>query len=332
MTTQTDGAIGYVEYAYAKQNKMAYAQLINKDGKAVAPNAESFQAAAAQCRLGACARLLPDPHRPAGRGQLADHRRELHPGVRHAAGRRPRPARRSSSSTGRTRTVARWRPSWTTCRCRTALIEQVRATWKTADQGHVDRRGAGTSGAAAEHAPAVREPAAARACGRPPVAVTGLAARTVAGDEHSGCDRSAARGRAAAAREGVPRRHARRGTAGAAAARRRRRLAPASAPGRRFAHFRLALPHARDLEPGHRQVRRAGAGLRHAGDLAHRDAARRSRSASASPSSSPSSRPRGSSGRSASRSSCWRRCRASSTASGACSSWRRSCSGTCSRG
>jgi len=24
MTTQTDGAIGYVEYAYAKQNKMAY--------------------------------------------------------------------------------------------------------------------------------------------------------------------------------------------------------------------------------------------------------------------------------------------------------------------
>ena len=46
MTTQTDGAIGYVEYAYAKQNKMAYAQLINKAGKAVAPSAESFQAAA----------------------------------------------------------------------------------------------------------------------------------------------------------------------------------------------------------------------------------------------------------------------------------------------
>ena len=28
MTTQTDGAIGYVEYAYAKQNKMAYADLL----------------------------------------------------------------------------------------------------------------------------------------------------------------------------------------------------------------------------------------------------------------------------------------------------------------
>jgi len=47
MTTQTDGAIGYVEYAYAKQNKMAYASLTNKAGATVAPNAESFQAAAA---------------------------------------------------------------------------------------------------------------------------------------------------------------------------------------------------------------------------------------------------------------------------------------------
>jgi phosphate transport system substrate-binding protein len=47
MTTQTDGAIGYVEYAYAKQNSMAYAQLINKTGKAVSPSAETFQAAAA---------------------------------------------------------------------------------------------------------------------------------------------------------------------------------------------------------------------------------------------------------------------------------------------
>ncbi len=46
MTTQTDGAIGYVEYAYAKQNKMAYTLLTNKAGNAVAPSAESFQAAA----------------------------------------------------------------------------------------------------------------------------------------------------------------------------------------------------------------------------------------------------------------------------------------------
>jgi phosphate transport system substrate-binding protein len=47
MTTQTDGAIGYVEYAYAKQNKMSYAALTNKAGKTVLPDAASFQAAAA---------------------------------------------------------------------------------------------------------------------------------------------------------------------------------------------------------------------------------------------------------------------------------------------
>jgi phosphate transport system substrate-binding protein len=47
MTRQTDGAIGYVEYAYAKQTNMAYANLINKSGKPVSPSADTFQAAAA---------------------------------------------------------------------------------------------------------------------------------------------------------------------------------------------------------------------------------------------------------------------------------------------
>ncbi|HEU4593172.1 MAG TPA: phosphate ABC transporter substrate-binding protein PstS [Steroidobacteraceae bacterium] len=46
MTAQTEGAIGYVEYAYAKQNKMANVLMINKSGKTVAPKAEAFQAAA----------------------------------------------------------------------------------------------------------------------------------------------------------------------------------------------------------------------------------------------------------------------------------------------
>ncbi|MBV8910437.1 MAG: phosphate ABC transporter substrate-binding protein PstS [Gammaproteobacteria bacterium] len=47
MTTQTDGAIGYVEYAYAKQNRMAFADLINAAGRKVVPDADTFQAAAA---------------------------------------------------------------------------------------------------------------------------------------------------------------------------------------------------------------------------------------------------------------------------------------------
>ncbi len=44
---QTPGAIGYVEYAYAKQNGMTYALLQNKAGKFVPPNAANFAAAAA---------------------------------------------------------------------------------------------------------------------------------------------------------------------------------------------------------------------------------------------------------------------------------------------
>jgi phosphate transport system substrate-binding protein len=43
----TKGSIGYVEYAYAKQNKMTYVKLINHDGKTVTPDTPSFQAAAA---------------------------------------------------------------------------------------------------------------------------------------------------------------------------------------------------------------------------------------------------------------------------------------------
>jgi phosphate transport system substrate-binding protein len=44
--SQTKNAIGYVEYAYAKQNKLTYAALINKAGKTVQPTVAAFQAAA----------------------------------------------------------------------------------------------------------------------------------------------------------------------------------------------------------------------------------------------------------------------------------------------
>jgi phosphate transport system substrate-binding protein len=43
----TKGGIGYVEYAYAKQNKLTFANLANQAGKTVAPEMKSFQAAAA---------------------------------------------------------------------------------------------------------------------------------------------------------------------------------------------------------------------------------------------------------------------------------------------
>jgi phosphate transport system substrate-binding protein len=45
--SQTKGSVGYVEYAYALQNKLVYTKMTNKDGKVVAPTSEAFQAAAA---------------------------------------------------------------------------------------------------------------------------------------------------------------------------------------------------------------------------------------------------------------------------------------------
>ncbi len=42
-----NGAIGYVEYAYAKQNKLAFGQVQNKSGKFVSPDDDNFMAAAA---------------------------------------------------------------------------------------------------------------------------------------------------------------------------------------------------------------------------------------------------------------------------------------------
>jgi phosphate transport system substrate-binding protein len=46
-TKQTIGSIGYVEYAYAKQNKLTYTLMKNKAGSYVAPTAAAFAASAA---------------------------------------------------------------------------------------------------------------------------------------------------------------------------------------------------------------------------------------------------------------------------------------------
>ena len=50
---QTKGAIGYVEYAYAKQNKISYTKMINANGKVVEPNQKTFAAASVNADLSA---------------------------------------------------------------------------------------------------------------------------------------------------------------------------------------------------------------------------------------------------------------------------------------
>ncbi len=47
LTARTDGAIGYVEYAYAKQNHLVHTLMKNKDGEYATPDSAAFMASAA---------------------------------------------------------------------------------------------------------------------------------------------------------------------------------------------------------------------------------------------------------------------------------------------
>ena len=115
----TKGSIGYVEYAYAKQNKLTHTKMINKAGKAVDAERRVVPGRRRQCRLEVAAGLRRDPRQPAGRHVLADDRRDLDPDPQAAAGRPMRHARRSSSSPGPSPRATRWPRSSTTSRCPT---------------------------------------------------------------------------------------------------------------------------------------------------------------------------------------------------------------------
>ena len=90
--------------------------------------------------------------------------------------------------------------------------------------------------------------------------------------------------------------------------------------------LRLLVPDQRAVEPGDRGVRRAGADLRHARHIADRHGCRRADQLRHRDLPDRAVPALARSGRSAPRSSCWPAFPASSTASGACSCSRRSCS------
>jgi len=130
MTTQTGGAIGYVEYAYAKQNAMTYLRLKNHEGKFVAPEAKAFQAAAANAdweKAEGYYLILTDQAGAeswpiTGASFIIMYRQPKDV---------PRPPKRSSSSTGPTRTAPTWPASSTTCRCRKSLLSLSRRPGRT---------------------------------------------------------------------------------------------------------------------------------------------------------------------------------------------------------
>ena len=119
------GSIGYVEYAYAKQNKLSHAAMQNKDGQFVQPDDTTFKAAAAgadwKSTPGLGVILTDQPGKASwpitGASFILMHAKQEKPqnGARSAA----------SSSTGRSRTARRWPTSSTTCRCPTPWSKQI---------------------------------------------------------------------------------------------------------------------------------------------------------------------------------------------------------------
>lgn len=53
---QIAGSIGYVEYAYAKQNKLSHVKMVNRGGQTVEPTVEAFRAAARNADWAAAAK------------------------------------------------------------------------------------------------------------------------------------------------------------------------------------------------------------------------------------------------------------------------------------
>jgi ABC-type phosphate transport system substrate-binding protein len=76
-TSATTGAIAYVEYAYAKQNKLSYALLRDRDGAFMAPSSRSFQSAAANTGSLSASANQHAIEKSARETELADRRRDL---------------------------------------------------------------------------------------------------------------------------------------------------------------------------------------------------------------------------------------------------------------
>ncbi len=85
-----NGAVGYVEYAYAKQNKLSHGQMQNKSGKFVQAGGRRLQGRRSQRRLEQGSRLLSHPHRPGRQECVAHQRRHVHPHAQEAGQARER--------------------------------------------------------------------------------------------------------------------------------------------------------------------------------------------------------------------------------------------------
>jgi phosphate transport system substrate-binding protein len=120
------GAIGYVEYAYAKHHQLSTTKLMNKDGKAVAPTIESFTAAARNANWESAPGfgVILTNESGADTWPMTSATFVLMHKQRAIRWRQPKC---SNSSTGLTPRAARWRRNSTTSRCRATSSTRFRS-------------------------------------------------------------------------------------------------------------------------------------------------------------------------------------------------------------
>ena len=125
------GSIGYVEYAYAKKNKMTYTQVQNKDGQFVAAGRRDVPGGCRVCRLEEARPASTRSHRlsparPAGRSRAPSFI------LMHVKQDKPQNAAEVLKffDWALQERPEDGRPSSTTCRCPTAVIKVIADAWK----------------------------------------------------------------------------------------------------------------------------------------------------------------------------------------------------------
>ena len=135
------GSIGYVEYAYAKQNKMTYALLQNRDGNFVKPDDEAFKAAAANADWeqapGFYEILTDEPGKDSwpitGATFILMHKMPGQAGTGQGSAEVLR--------LGLHRTATRWRWTWITFRMPDAVVKLIHDDMERPDQGRERQAG-----------------------------------------------------------------------------------------------------------------------------------------------------------------------------------------------
>jgi phosphate transport system substrate-binding protein len=290
------GSIGYVEYAYAKRNKMSHVSVQNKEGQFVQPDDTSFQAAAAYADWKNAPGFYQILTQPARQDDVADHGRELHP----AAGEDGQAAERRGSPEVLRLGLQERPEDGRRARLRAAAAgrrQGHRGVVEGADQG--SGRQAGVAGGLSASSPLnnlergqSRFPGTKVGFGHrqcreiysdPPRYhgdLAGYGSTSLTDDRPRG-PRAAgslaariARGGGTLAGRPVRAHHANLRVAGVAAAARHHRGARL-VRGTGVPEVRPDVLRHERVEPGHQGVRRAGADLRHAGDVRDRAAHRR---------------------------------------------------------